>query len=113
MDNPIKLLLETADESIIHDCPVNISRKCNFADFWSVTEQKLESLHAAAINDHQHSKTVASDLVLNMAHTVSSGDLHEQHKEEAIKAGIKNEKVPSKSWFCFQFWPKILTLIIH
>ena len=70
MDNSIKLLLETADESIIHDCQVNISRKSNFADFWSVTEQKLESLHTAVINDHQHSKTVASDLVINMAHTV-------------------------------------------
>ena len=41
MDDRIKLLLKTADESIIRDCRVNKSRKSNFDEFWSVTEKKV------------------------------------------------------------------------
>ena len=36
MYNRIKLLLKTADESIIYEYRVNNSRKGNFDDFWLV-----------------------------------------------------------------------------
>ena len=106
-DDQIKLLLKRADESIIHDFRINKARKSCFDEFLSVTENKLETLQAAAVNDRQHSKHSADgDVIVNMAPALSSRDLYDQCKEEVIKSGVKNENIPSYSWFRFQFWPK-------
>ena len=106
MDDRIKLLLKTADESIIHDFRINNARKSSFDEFWSDTESKL-TLQAAAMNDRRHSEHSANgDTIVNMAIAISSRDLYDQCKEEAIQSGLKNENIPSHFWFRFQFWPK-------
>ena len=59
------------------------------------------------MNDRRHSEHSADgDVIGNMALAISSRDLYNQSKEEAIKSGLKNENIPSHSWFRFQFWPK-------
>ena len=76
MDDRTKSLLKIADEPIIWDYRVSNSRKSNFDDFWSVTEQKLESLEAAVINDYWHSETIKGDVVVNTTIAISSQDLY-------------------------------------
>ena len=59
------------------------------------------------MNKRQHSEHSADgNVIVNMALAISSRDLYEQCKEEAIKSGLKNENIPSHSWFRFQFWLK-------
>ena len=107
-DERIKLILKTADESIIRDLRKNNGAKNHFDAFWTITEQKINELQASAVNDRRHADSThnGQDIVTNMSIAISARDLYERCVHEAKEEGLNDEGIPSLSWFRFQFWPK-------
>ena len=106
VDERTRLILKNADASIIRDISVNNGRKEAFDTFWEVTENKLEELQAAAVDDRHHATETDREVVLNMALALSARDLYQQCVDQAKKENLLDEQIPSLSWFRFQFWPK-------
>ena len=65
-----------------------------------------------AVNDWRHATASmeTGDLVVNMALVISAPDLHKKCFQEAEKAGLTAEEMPSLSWFKLQFCPKNATI---
>ena len=106
VDDRMRLIMKTADPSIIRDLRVNNSRKAKYDSFWDVAEKKIEELQAAVVDDRRHSDTQDGEVISYMALVISVRDLYEQCVSTAKASGLTDEDIPSKSWFRFQFWPK-------
>ena len=78
VDDRMRLIMKTADPSIIRDLRVNNSRKAKYHNFWDVAEKKIEELQAAAVDDRRHSDTQDSEVISYMALVISVRDLYEQ-----------------------------------
>ena len=106
VDDRMKLIMKTADSSIIRDLRVNNSRKAKYDNFWDVAEKKIEELQAAVVDDRRHSDTQVGEAISYMALVISVRDLYEQCVSTANANGLTDEGIPSKSWFRFEIWPK-------
>ena len=66
----------------------------------------METLQAAAVDDHCHAKvTKDGNVVSNFALAISVRDLYEQCCNAAKENNLSDDNIPSLSWFSFQFWP--------
>ena len=64
----------------------------------------------AAVDNQRHATASmeTEDVVVNTALAISAPDL-DKKCQEAQKAGLTAEEMPSLSWFKLQFWPKNAT----
>ena len=63
----MRLIMKTAEPSIIRDLRVNNSRKAKYDNFWDVAEKKIEELQAAVVDDRRHSDTQDGEVISYMA----------------------------------------------
>ena len=87
------------------DLRVNNTRKSKFDAFWDICSKICQEL--AAVDDHHHCTTSQEtvDIIVHVSVAISARSLYNKCKETALKT-LKEEDIPSLSWFCFQFWLK-------
>ena len=104
VDERIKLILKTADKSILQYLRINNGQKKSFNDFWYISERKIQ---AAVVADCCHAQVIKDgNIVSNFALAISTRYLYEQYCNGAKENNLSDDNIPSLSWLRFQFWPK-------
>ena len=85
VDDRIKAILKTADESIIRDMRVNNARKSSFDPFWEVAAKKIKEL--SSVNDYGTS-TEEGVIISYMAVAVSMRVLYTKCVPAANSVGL-------------------------
>ena len=106
IDEHMHTTIKTVDLGILRDLQINNSRKAKFDNFRDIRSKKTEELQAFTVNDPSHAEAENGEVINNMALTISVRVLYGQCVEAAKASHILDEKIPSRSWFRLQFWPK-------
>ena len=108
-DLKMQTVMGNLDLSLCRDLWIYNACKSKYNKVWEIAAAKVEEM--AAVDDQRHATASmeTEDVVVNMALAISAPDLDKKCCQEAQKAGLTAEEMPSLSWFKLQFWPKNAT----
>ena len=108
-DLKIQTIMGNLDSSLCRDLRIYNARKSKCDTFWEIAAAKIEEMTTVDDRRHATASMKTRDVVVNMTLAISAPDLHKKCCQEAEKAGLTAEEMPSLSWFKLQFWPKDAT----
>ena len=103
VDEFMCLIMNNLTPSLAKDLRVNNARKSKF-DVWDICSKVLEEFTAVNNRRHCPGSEETGEVVGNMAVAISAPSLYQKCKTEALKS-LREEEIPSLSWFKFQFCP--------
>ena len=100
----IRCIMHNLDPILARDLRINNCWEAKFDKFWDICYKVLEKL--TAVDESRHSSEEQDgEVIVDMGMAISARDLHGKCKDAALTEGMQEERIPSLSWFRFQFWP--------
>ena len=93
----MQAIMGNLDSSLCRDLRIYNARQSKYDKFWKIAAAKIEGMTAVDDRRHATASIETVDVVVHMALAISAPDLHKKCCQEAEKAGLTDEEMPSLS----------------
>ena len=100
VDEPLKTIMHNLTPDLAKDLRVNNTRKSKFDEFWDICTKILQEFTTVDDCRHCTASQESGDVIVHMSVAISARSLYDKCKETALKT-LKEENIPSLSWFHF------------